>query len=119
MCYRVSVVLLVIILIASGCKPAGNREPDIILISAPDTVQSKTPFEIKLRVVDPENDIVKVRLDFGDSYVSEYSEFKPSGTIFSFTHVYTATGDFNIYAYAEDSKGSYTGWRFLKRITVR
>lgn len=116
--YRV-LVILIFCFFAFGCKSNINREPEIQLVYAPDTVQSKTSFEVKLRVVDPENDMVRLRLDFGDGFVSQYSEYKPSRTVFNFTYVYTGSGDFNIFADAEDINGNYTGWRFIKRIVVR
>jgi hypothetical protein len=53
---------------------------------------------------------VRVRIDWGDGVVSDYSEFKDNGSTFEFTHFYDHDGRCDIRVMAEDKDAGETSW---------
>ena len=51
---------------------------------------------VKLYAEDPEDDKVSLKVDFGDGYVTQWSEFVQSGYILTFTHQYSSSGNYTM-----------------------
>jgi hypothetical protein len=76
-------------------------------IDAPASTNSATPVAVTFNAVDPDNDNVKIHIDWGDGD-TEVTDFVGSGTDVTVTHTYEFTGeeyDVVIKAYAEDANG--------------
>lgn len=106
-------------LLFTSCAFQKNDPPEVELISAPDTVIAKAPFEIEVKVLDPEGEFVKLRIDFLTGNIWESSGYVRSGTVFKVAHVYLAPGSYSIFGQGEDVNGNASEWKFLKTIHVR
>ncbi len=61
---------------------------------------------VKLYAEDPEDDKVSLKVDFGDGYVTQWSEFVQSGYILTFTHQYSSSGNYTMKIQAKDEYGA-------------
>jgi hypothetical protein len=87
--------------LSEGSAPGA---PDI---DAPASTKSATPVAVTFNAADPDNDDVKIHIDWGDGN-TEVTDFVGSGTDVTVTHTYEYTGeeyDVIIKAYAEDANG--------------
>ncbi|MGB9824502.1 MAG: hypothetical protein ACPLN0_00045 [Candidatus Hydrothermia bacterium] len=107
------------VLLFTSCASQKNKPPEVKLISAPDTVIAKASFEIDVKVLDPEGDFVKLRIDFLTGNIWESSGYARSGAVFRVAHVYLAPGSYSIFGQGEDINGNASEWKFLKTIQVR
>ncbi|MDH5682912.1 MAG: PQQ-binding-like beta-propeller repeat protein [candidate division WOR-3 bacterium] len=100
-------VITAILLAFLGCQ---NKPPEIQALRGPDAGQVNTVQTFYVITSDPEGDSISCQFDWGDGKSSLWSEFEPSGAIFSDTHTFNTEGEVNITARAKDSKGKISNW---------
>jgi len=67
---------------------------------------------VKLYAEDPEDDSVSLKVDFGDGYVTQWSEFVRSGYIIEFTHQYSSSGNYTMKIQAKDEYGAESEFEY-------
>ena len=107
---RSALVLLsaALLIVVSSCK---NRPPAIA--QAPDGPTSCYPnqqYTYAVAPTDPNGDNVAVRFDWGDSIVSDWTDWSSSGVDVTLGHAWADTGTYQVKAQAEDKKLLTSDW---------
>jgi CubicO group peptidase (beta-lactamase class C family) len=82
-----------------------NDPPGAPDIDGPIKGDPGTSYDYKFNSVDPDDDIVKYYIDWGDGNTDE-TGFNPSGTDVTVSHTWAASGKYTITTYAEDEPGN-------------
>ncbi|MCD6181142.1 MAG: choice-of-anchor D domain-containing protein, partial [Candidatus Cloacimonetes bacterium] len=80
------------------------------IVSQPQNHEQGTIGDILIFSVtasDPDSDSIAVRINWGDNEITEWSELKPSGTTFEFSHAWFEPGQYEIRSQTADQ------WHFL------
>ena len=80
-----------------------NTPPNTPQIEGPSSGMVNTPLTFYLKCTDPDNDMVKYRIDWGDGERTSTS-FYPSGKTISLQHTWRETGEYEIKVVAEDER---------------
>ena len=68
--------------------------------------------------IDPNGDQVRLRYDWGDGSLSNWSEFVDSNTTISFSHAWVYPSNYSIHVIAQDKNGLNSSWSIPLTITV-
>jgi outer membrane protein assembly factor BamB len=105
-----------VLVLVSGCKR--NHPPDApAVLAGPDSCFTDTTYAFMTTTVDPDADSVQVRFDWGDSTLSDWKGWFPSGDTVALTHTWTDTGPRKVLAQARDEKSATSNWS--SGLTVR
>jgi outer membrane protein assembly factor BamB len=99
-----------------------NRPPDVPAVPTGPTYCSKdTTYTFSTIVTDPDGDSVAVRFDWGDSTVSGWTSFVPSGDTIAGTHVWRDTGAYELSVQATGEGQQRSGWSnaLVVRVVLR
>ncbi len=80
--------------------------PVLTYHSGPENVTAEKYFHIRLRLDDPDNDVKKITVDWGDGSTSVLEDPNAEETLHSFTHVYKNPGAYTFSAQAFDARGN-------------
>lgn len=118
------VFIAVIILVLAGCSKdsatSNSKTPYFqsgvqiapIIVTGYNAVASIT-------VIDPKENQVQARFDWGDGTITDYSPLVESGTPITVQHIYTQPGFYSVKAYARNSANVQTGvWSAPKVVQV-
>lgn len=90
---------------------SGNLPPQARVVSAdPNPAETNQLVSIQFAATDPNNDRVRIKFEWGDGRISDFTGFKPSGAVFEFTPAYPNPGNFQIRVMAEDEAGLAGEW---------
>jgi competence protein ComEC len=107
-------LILLTVILTTSCgqdnRITNNYEPPAFegSISAPDSVYTRHFFISSVKAIDNQGLDVKVRFDWGDGTISEYTGFAASASVFSQAHSYTSPGFYTIRAIVKNSAGLVT-----------
>jgi len=84
---------------------SSNNPPTKPIIVGPNTGNINTEYSYNVVSNDPDNDAIKYSFIWGDqtSYVTE-SGFLPNGSVYTASHIWLASGEYNISIWADDNK---------------
>jgi outer membrane protein assembly factor BamB len=101
------------------CCKHQNRPPETPATPAgPSSVQPDSVYAFTTSSIDPDGDSLACQFDWGDSTLSAWSAYVPSGTVVSGTKTWTRHGAFRVRARAEDRHGAQTDWSSQLRVAV-
>ncbi|HTW92330.1 MAG TPA: PQQ-binding-like beta-propeller repeat protein [bacterium] len=97
------------VLVASSCKR--NHPPDVpAVLAGLDSCFTDTTYSFMTTATDPDGDSVQVRIDWGDSTLSDWGGWFASGDTISLTHAWSGVGTRDIKAQARDQKLASSNW---------
>jgi hypothetical protein len=76
----------------------------------PTLVEAGTAYLYNSSAVDPDDDTVRLRFDWGDGSLSPWSDFVESGTAVSMAHAWTTVSNYAVQVIAQDAEGSNSSW---------
>ncbi len=89
----------------------GNLAPVARVLSAlPNPAETNQPVLVKLTATDPNGDPVRLKMDWGDGRITDYTELRPGGYVFEFTPAYSAPGTYLIRVLGKDEAGLEGEW---------
>ena len=103
-----SLMLSVLLLVVASCRnrpPAFAQAPD-----GPTNCYPNRPYTFTVAATDPNGDNVAIRFDWGDSVVSDWTEWEGSGVEVALSHTWADTGTFEVRAKAQDKKLLGSEW---------
>ncbi|UCG42899.1 MAG: PQQ-binding-like beta-propeller repeat protein [candidate division WOR-3 bacterium] len=68
--------------------------------------------------VDPEDDSVAYRFDWGDGRVSPWSRYLPTGSTYALSHGWDTVGGYSVKAQATDRSGAISDWSVPATVSV-
>ena len=77
-----------------------------------------TYYSYRSFTTDPDNDQVRLRFDWGDGNLSEWSDYTDSGTNVSFFYSWNTPSNYSILVIAQDINGSNSNWSTPLTVTV-
>jgi len=94
-----------------SCDGARNRAPRVPIVpSGPAYCAKDTAYTYMATASDPEGDSVAIRFDWGDSTLSAWSGWIPSGETIALTHAWSDTGTFLVRTFAQDYEHAASGF---------
>ncbi|MBD3285555.1 PEGA domain-containing protein [candidate division WOR-3 bacterium] len=75
--------------------------------------------EFSVSTTDPDGDKVSFKFDWGDGDSTEWSELVNSGTTYSDTHTFSATGTWPVRVKASDQNGATSDWSNTHMIEIK
>ena len=100
----------------SSCKnrpPAVTQAPD-----GPVNCYPNEPYTYAAVATDPNGDNVAARFDWGDSSISDWTEYAASGDQITSSHAWTDTGTYHVMAQARDRKLAESDWSSALAVQV-
>lgn len=112
----VAVILVFSVLLVSSCK---NRPPEIPQApTGPTNWYPDKQYTCAAVATDPNNDNVAVRFDWGDSTVSDWTDWSSGGVELTSSHIWSDTGTFQVTAQARDRKLAESEWSAALAVEV-
>jgi outer membrane protein assembly factor BamB len=105
------------LLAVSSCRnraPAIAQAPDGPVNCFPDE-----PYTYGVTPTDPNSDDVAVRVDWGDSIVSDWTDYSASGVVVTLSHAWADTGTYQVMAQARDRKLAESDWSTALPVQVQ
>jgi hypothetical protein len=99
--------------------PANVGPPDPTISSGPTQSAPNTSCEFESSVVDPDNDEMYYRFDWGDGSTSDWMGPFASGAKATASHSWQAIGDYDVRVQAKDEWDAETAWSAAYPITVQ
>lgn len=89
-----------------------NTSPNnLVVIAEPTSGNTGQSLTYTYKASDPDNDLMRMHISWGDGTGTWKSDFETSGTEFSQSHVYSNAGTYDLYATAFDEHGDGTNIR--------
>ena len=96
-----------------------NNSPETPLKPAgPTFVEIGVQYEFSSSTFDVDGDKIKLRFDWGDGNVSEWSEFVDSNTTVSMNHSWSQISTYAVRAIAKDTNGLNSNWSPVLNVSV-
>jgi hypothetical protein len=98
-----------------------GADPNLAVISwvsPPDFAAAGQTVTVQATATDSGQAEVKMKIDWGDGNISDYSQLKSNGSTFEFTHSYSDTGNFDIRVIARNEHGVDVDWSNPHAITI-
>jgi chitodextrinase len=76
----------------------------------PTLIEIGTGYLYNSSAVDPDDDQVRLRIDWGDGSLSPWSSLVDSGATVSFSHAWTSVSNYDIRVIAQDTNASNSTW---------
>ena len=109
-CFLVTGILILGLTLGMTCKKK-NQPPGVPSIpSGPTSGRKGDTLRFSTIAEDPDGDNVAVRFDWGDSTMSEWSAWVPSGDSVAMAREWDSAGAFPIRAQAKDTKENASAW---------
>ena len=98
----------------------GNQPPNTPNTpTGPTTGNSGVSYVFSSQTTDPDDDVVKLGWDWNnDDIVDEWTEYYPSNTNITTSHIFTTSGIFDIKVIAEDLVGEQSNFSSVLTITI-
>ncbi len=92
--------------------PASENTPPLrpVKPSGSELIQVGVTYVYSSAAVDPDGDQVRLRFDWGDGSLSDWTGFVDSNTSVSATHLWENGSNYTIWVIAQDSDGSNSSW---------
>jgi len=90
-----------------------NTPPSAPYITGPTSVKAKTAYLWNFTAIDPENNDIFYRIDWGDGTITDWIGSYHSGEIMRQSHVYMYKGEYQIKAKAKDIYNNEGDWGTL------
>jgi len=88
-----------------------NTPPDApVKPVGPTLIEAGTIYSYSSSTVDPDGDTVRLRFDWGDGFLSGWSDFVSSNTSVTMSHAWTNVSNYPIRVIAQDTNGSNSSW---------
>jgi chitodextrinase len=88
-----------------------NTPPDSPLKPVgPTLIEAGTIYGYSSSAVDSDSDLVRLRFDWGDGYMSSWSDFVSSNTSVMMSHAWTNVSNYPVRVIAQDTDGSNSSW---------
>jgi len=99
----------ILVLALPSCKKP-NHPPDAPAAPAgPDSAAVGDTLTFSASAIDPDDDSVSLRFDWGDGDTSKWSELVPGGDMVSVAHVWAGPGMYQVRALARDNQDARSG----------
>ncbi len=109
--------LLAVMVLVIGCRQ--NHAPEVsALVAGPEVFLKDTTYTFAVVATDAEGDSVSVRFDWGDSTVSNWTGWFPSGDTIAVKHAWFAAGTYKVGAQARDQKLKTSAWSGAPSTTI-
>lgn len=96
-----------------------NTPPDIPLVpKGPSSGKSGVAYTFGTYAMDPDDDQVCYRFDWGDGNISDWTAFVHSGDWAEQVHIFSSTGTYSVKAQAKDSRNAPSGWSEPAQIQI-
>ena len=96
-----------------------NNPPETPLKpSGPTYIEIGTEYTYSSSAIDPDSDQIRIRFDWGDGNLSDWSEFVDSNTTVSMSHNWTEISTFKVRAIAQDIHGLNSSWSTSLNVTI-
>jgi len=96
-----------------------NRAPAVVAAPAgPGTLDASIPGSFQFRAADEDGDRARIRVDWGDGTVGDWSDLAPAGEPITLDHTFRRTGILQIRAQARDEHGLRSDWTAIQSIEV-
>jgi outer membrane protein assembly factor BamB len=107
-------------LAATACKrsPANLAPEEPARPSGPTKAAIDFPSLYSTFTVDPEDDSVAYRFDWGDGRVSSWSRYLPPGSTYTLSHGWDTVGGYAVKAQATDRSGAISDWSEPASVSV-
>lgn len=100
-------------------EPVANNAPNPpVKPIGPTSIESDVEYSYYTYSTDIDDDLVKIRFDWGDGSFSDWSSFFPSNASIYFTHSWNNTSIFSIKAMAQDINLSNSSWSEVLNVIV-
>ncbi len=109
----------VILLIAQLFSCSSNSAPETPSVPSGLASGDAGNYSFSSSAVDPDNDSISIRFDWGDGAISDWSYYVGSAETVSSTHNFSNTGIYEIRAQARDQKEAESGWSAAHTLTVQ
>gem|GEM_PF-2142027 len=76
----------------------------------PTSIERETSYQYSSAAIDPEGDLVRLRFDWGDGLLSNWTGFVASNTTVSLYHAWETVDNFTIRVIAQDAHGLNSSW---------
>lgn len=113
---KLKIIILTIWFGSFFCKK--NQPPQLIEGIVPSTGKIREIVYFKLKAKDPEGKEVSFKLDFGDNSQSEWSFYIFSESVYTDTHTYQYSGEFDINLKIKDREGKESDWIKIGKIAI-
>jgi hypothetical protein len=99
----------------------GNIEPNPITptIDGPASWKPNTPYTYIFTSIDPNEDQVSYFIEWGDGNVTDWTNFQPSGELYTESHTWTTKGIYTVRAKAKDTEDYESFWRIFDIVIPR
>lgn len=96
-----------------------NSAPDVPAPPAgPSTWRTTLDCQFSVSTHDPNGDSVAYQIDWGDSSMSGWSSFVPSGVAMTMSHAWANPNTYVVQARARDTRGALSYWSMMSRIVI-
>jgi len=100
-------------------QQTGNNPPTAPIVPfGADTGYLNVAYTFTSSAIDPDDDSIMIRFDWGDGDTSEWSHRIISGDTISMQHLYSNAGIYHIKAQAKDIYGALSGWSKAHKIVI-
>ncbi|MEO0070616.1 MAG: hypothetical protein ABIK39_00815 [candidate division WOR-3 bacterium] len=111
-----SVVILVSIVSSPGCFR--NSPPEKPILLGPDTAKVGDTISIRVYTIDPEDQVVSYKVEWGDTTTPVWSFFFPSGETIIRTHIYYSPGVYPVRTKAKDIDRGESDWSDTLKLKI-
>ncbi len=105
---RLLLPVIVLFVVLAGCP--GQTAPDAPSISGPSEGEPGEVLTFRVDAVDPQDDSVAHRIDWGDGEASQWGDYVESGHDVYFYHSWDTAGTYAARAQAIDAAGHVSDW---------
>ncbi|MFA5101965.1 MAG: PKD domain-containing protein [Candidatus Thermoplasmatota archaeon] len=99
--------------------PEENTPPDTPQTpGGPTLAQTGVLYSYTSTAIDPDGDSVRLRFDWGDGSLSEWSAFVASNTSVSQSHAWETVSNYSVRVIAQDSNGENSSWSEPLTVTI-
>jgi hypothetical protein len=78
-----------------------------------------TIYNYSTTITDINNDLIRIRFDWGDGTYSDWTDFFKPNTPIILEHSWNLSGEYNIRSIAQDEKGEYSRWSDTLTVTIK
>lgn len=99
--------------------PSGNEPPGApVKPVGPTFIEMGTAYAYNSSAVDPEGGRVRLRFDWGDGTMSDWSSWVASNASVSLSHTWGNVSSYNVRAIAQDAAGANSTWSELLTVII-
>jgi hypothetical protein len=96
-----------------------NPPPDTPSVpDGPASGRTGAEYEFSSSATDPEDEDIRIRFDWGNGVISDWSDYYPSGSTITGSYAWLSAGTYEIRAQAQDIVGGESEWSEPHTITI-